>query len=146
MKEEINLDKNQEEKLKKIAKEKRLKFIIMYGSMAKGQNKTQSDLDIAVLGEKEISLKEYSYLFSQFSEVFPGKEIDLKSLHHTDPLFRYLVLRDGILLYGDPTNYLEFKIYALRDYQESGSLFRLQKKLIQKRQKLLLALAPPYDR
>ncbi len=133
---EIVLDKKKEI-LKKIAEEEGLKFIIIYGSSAKGKSGLQSDLDIAVLGKKEIGADKLLRLFNRLSELFPGKEIDLKSLHHTDPLLRYLVTKDGILIYGDPTDYLEFKIYALRDYQESKSLFSLQKILIKKRQKLL---------
>ena len=140
MKKENSLDKIQKERLERIAKEKGLKFVILYGSAAREQDKKQSDLDIAVMGENSIDSKEYSSLFTGFSEVFPGKEIELKFLHRVDPLFRYLVVRDGVLLYGDPTEYLEFSLYALRDYRESASIFRLQKKLIRKRQEMLLAL------
>ena len=137
---ETHLNASQRKRLREVARENGLKFIIIYGSLAKEQHKPESDIDIAILGEKKAGLKKYLYLFTQFSEIFPGKEIDLKSLHRVDPLFRYLVVRDGMLLCGNPTDYLEFKSYAFRDYQESQSLFSLQKRLIQKRQTVLLSL------
>ncbi len=134
------LDSTQKEKVEKIAQKNNLKFVILYGSQARQRSRPDSDLDLAILGEKEIGFKEILLLFNQFSELFSGQELDVKSLHHIDALFRYLVVRDGILLYGNKTDYLEFKAYAFRDYTESASLFRLQEIHNQKRLKKLKAV------
>ena len=134
------LESTQKEKIEKIAQKDNLKFVILYGSQARQRSMPESDLDLAILGEKEMGFKEILLLFPQFSELFPGQELDIKSLHHVDPLFRYLVVRDGILLYGNKTDYLEFKAYAFRDYTESASLFHLQEILNQKRLKKLKAV------
>ncbi len=129
-----------DKRIGRIAQKNNLKFVILYGSRARQKARPDSDLDLAILGEKEIGFKEILHLFPQFSEFFPGQELDVKSLHHVDALFRYLVVRDGILLYGDKTDYLEFKAYAFRDYTESASLFHLQEILNQKRLKTLKAV------
>ena len=134
------LENTQKEKIEKIAQKDNLKFVILYGSQARQRSMPESDLDLAILGEKEMGFKEILLLFPQFSELFPGQELDIKSLHHVDPLFRYLVVRDGILLYGNKIDYLEFKAYAFRDYRESASLFHLQEILNQKRLKKLKAV------
>jgi hypothetical protein len=60
-------------------------------------------------------------------------EIDLKSLHGVDPLFRFQVMWKGVLLAGIRKDYLSFKAYAYRDYMDSWDLFRLKKALINKR-------------
>ena len=129
-----------DKRIEKIAQKNNLKFVILYGSRARQKSRPDSDLDLAVLGEKEIGFKEILLLFNQFSELFSGQELDVKSLHHTEPLFRYLVVQDGILLYGNKTDYMEFKAYAFRDYTESASLFHLQEILNQKRLKKLKAV------
>lgn len=129
-----------DKRIEKIAQKNSLKFVILYGSQARQRARPGSDLDLAILGEKEIGFKGTLLLFNEFSELFSGQELDVKSLHHVDPLFRYLVVRDGILLYGNKTDYLEFKAYAFRDYTESASLFHLQEILNQKRLKKLKAI------
>jgi hypothetical protein len=102
--------------------------------------KTGSDLDIALLGEKRIEFEELLALYSDLAEIFgddPQRELDIKSLHKADPLFCFQVARDSQLLYGDPTDFNEFKAYAFSNYFDSKDLFHLEKILIQKFQNYL---------
>jgi hypothetical protein len=64
-------------------------------------------------------------------------ELDIKSLHKADPLFCYQVAKDSQLLYGDLTDFNEFKAYAFSYYFDSKDLFHLEKILIQKFQNYL---------
>lgn len=112
-----------------------LRFVILHGSYATGQKHTGSDLDIAVLGQTTIDYKKHLELYSALADIFGDRmdrELDFKTLHHIDPLFRYLVTRDGVLLYGDATDYDEFKSYAYRTYMDSQDLRDLEKKLVKK--------------
>lgn len=125
----MNISLKEKNDLEKVAEKYGLKFIIVHGSYATGKIHKGSDLDIAVLGEKPLAFKTLLELHGDLADIFgdgPERELDFKALHNVDPLFRYLVTRDGILLYGDPTEYEEYKLYAYRDYMDSQDLRDLE--------------------
>jgi uncharacterized protein len=114
-----------------------LRLAVLYGSVARGAAKEDSDVDIAVYGKSVLSLDEITEIINEFMDALQINEIDVKSLHHTDPLFRQQVMENGILLYGDELDFSKFKIYAFRDYVESKSLFDLKEKMVKKRLKMI---------
>lgn len=127
-------------KLAKVAEKHGLKFIIVHGSYATGKEHKGSDLDIAVLGIKEIPFHEQLELHGALADIFGDnetRELDLKALNNTDALFRYLVVLGGVLLYGNNADYEEFKAYARRDFELSKDLFNLEELLVKKQNKLL---------
>lgn len=134
------IDINKEKlKIEKLAKKYNLKFVVLYGSRAKGIAKENSDIDIAVLGESTIAFDKVVDLINEFTDILKTNEVDVKSLHNANPLFRYEVTRDGILLYGNEKDYISFRVYAFRDYMDSGDLFRLKRAFIKKRMEYLKA-------
>jgi predicted nucleotidyltransferase len=109
----------------------------LHGSYAIDMVKTGSDLDIGVLGKKLLDFKTVSSIYSDLSEIFgdnKNRELDLKSLHKIDPLFRYQVAKYSQLLYGNTIDYNEFRAYAFQQYHDSRNLFELEKKLVIKYQ------------
>ncbi len=125
--------KNLKPEIEKLAKEYNLSLVLLYGSQAKGNMRTDSDIDLAVLGTKPISTDDLIALNNDFAQIFKVKEIDVKSLHNTGPLFRYQVMQNSVLLYGRSYDYFSFKAYAFRSYHDSKDLFRLKEVLIRKR-------------
>lgn len=126
-------------KIKSVAENHNLLLAVLYGSRASGKAREDSDIDIAVFGEKPISFKELVDLNNEFMDVFKVNEIDVKSLHFVDPLFRYQVMQKGILLYGKERDYHSFRAYAFRDYHDSYDLFRLKENIMKKRLKNLIS-------
>lgn len=120
-------------KILNIAEKYRLLLVILYGSQATGKARPESDIDIAILGKNPINFNTLVDLNNEFAEIFKTKNIDVKSLHFADPLFRYEVARKGILLYGEAGFYIRFKAYAFRDYNDSRGLFHLKGTVIKKR-------------
>jgi predicted nucleotidyltransferase len=136
----MHLTQEQQQKIEEVGRKYCLKFILLHGSYATDKMKTGSDLDIALLGEKPIEFEELLAIHSDLEEIFgddPQRELDIKSLHKTDPLFCYQVAKDSQLLYGDFTDFNEFKAYAFSNYFDSKDLFHLEKILIQKFQNYL---------
>jgi len=125
--------KNLKPKIDNLAKKYNLSLVILYGSHARGKVHKESDIDIAVLGARPIPFEKLIDLNNEFAEIFKVKEIDVKSLHNTNSLFRYQVMYKGILLYGKSYNYNSFKSYAFRDYYDSQDLLRLKEVFIKKR-------------
>ena len=136
----MHLIQEQQHKIEEVGRKYRLKFILIHGSYATGKMRTDSDLDIALLGEKPIGFEELLAIHSDLAEIFgdhPQRELDVKSLHQADPFFCYQVAKDSQLLYGDVTDFNEYKAYAFSNYFDSKDLFQLEKILIQKFQNYL---------
>ena len=119
------LTKEQKEKINQIGRKYSLRLILLYGSFARGETHADSDLDIAILGKKPLNLDTLLSIYAEMPFIFGDnkrRELDLSSLHNVNPLFRFYVMRDSVLLYGKSIDYYSFKAYAFRDYQESQSL------------------------
>lgn len=123
-----------------VAQRHHLQLVVLYGSCAKGTERPESDIDLAVLGSVPLSFETLLSLYNEFSDVFPGKEVDVKSLHRAAPFFQYQVMKDGVLLYGDRHLFTRLKVYAIRMQQENVKLRRLRDTLLEKRQKHLSSL------
>lgn len=109
------------EKIAKIAQKHKLLFVVLFGSKPRMEKPNpETDFDIAVLTKKVPSYKLFGKLFSEFSDVFPGENVDVRFLNDTDLLFRHSVVRDGVLLYGDEKKYLDFKLLTIRQYVDDG--------------------------
>ena len=92
----MQLTKSEKQKIKVIGKNNNLKLIILHGSYAMDKEKPGSDLDIGVLGKKFLDFTAVGNIYDDLSEVFGDgydRELDLKSLHRIDPLFRYQVAK-----------------------------------------------------
>ncbi|TSC77739.1 MAG: hypothetical protein G01um101433_492 [Parcubacteria group bacterium Gr01-1014_33] len=128
------------EKIAPIGRQYDLRFIILYGSHAKGTEAEESDMDIAILRDLKITAEDFMNILRDLETsagAYATGGIDLVLLHNADPLLRHLVARDGILLYGNPTAYEEFKAFAFRAFLESEDLRRLELVMIRAKQDLL---------
>ena len=107
--------------ISRIAKKYKIVFVILFGSRARMEKpNSETDLDIAVLAKKETDYKLFGKLFSEFSDVFRGENVDVRFLNGSNLLFRHSVVRDGILLYGDENKYLEYKLLTIKRYVDDG--------------------------
>ena len=134
-------------KLARVARKYGLRFVILHGSYATGRTHKMSDLDIAVLGSQELGGRKYLNFHGKMAEIFgdnPRRDLDLKMLNKVDPFFRYQVVRDAVLLYGDSTKYEEFKLFAHRAYDDARPLLELERMLSKKYQKHLNVVAAKY--
>ena len=127
----MEIIKDQKLKIDKIAKKFQLKLIVIFGSFANGKHKKDSDLDIAILGLKEISFNKQISLTNELSLIF-NKNIDLSVLNRANPLLLFQASKNPILLYGNRQEFLKFKLYAFNMYNDYAPYFEMEKNLNKK--------------
>ena len=132
----MELTKEQKQEIDKIGKKYDLKLALLFGSRARNQQREDSDLDIAILGNKKIDFKELLQINYEFQKVFKIV-VDVRSLHDATPLFRYQVTKNSQLFYGTSRDYFDYKSFAYLDYIDNESMFDLTHKMIIRRQKYL---------
>lgn len=128
--------------LNRYAKEKGVKFIVLFGSHSNGRVRDESDLDIAVFLNNQPVFSD----FNGFSGILnnlaislgvDAGRIDVVDLNSANILLRYEITSKGKLLYGDKDEYEQFRAFAFRDYLDAKSLFDLEGFLIAKKQELI---------
>ena len=87
---------------------KRLGVLAVYliGSRARGQERADSDIDIAVVvkNQKKANLRQ---ILAVLAEKFPPERLHLSlmDLTHTSPLFLYQIAKEGQLLFAGEENF-----------------------------------------
>ena len=108
-----------QKQLQPIAKKYGLRFIVLFGSVARGRVHEESDIDIGIYLERPISFSKRLKLWLELSEIFRA-EIDLAVLNHAEPVFGSLVSRDGKLLYeGKKYAWENWRSYKTRQYWDT---------------------------
>jgi predicted nucleotidyltransferase len=111
-------------KLAEIAAAYRLQLIVLFGSAARGRMSSESDIDLGILVGKKLNLSKRTALWSEFSRLFPH-EVDLTILNYLNPVFRFEIARDGIVLFEDRVDRWDnWKSYTIRQYWDTEK-FRL---------------------
>lgn len=125
-------------KIEELAKKRKTRFIVLFGSQATKTFRKDSDFDIAVFMDGFNDLDAYNDVLFSLEEILkiPAEKIDLTNLKTADPLLRYEITSKGKLLFGDELEYLELKAFSFKDYISARSLFDLESFLVKKRQKL----------
>ena len=91
-------------------------LIYLFGSSARGEASSRSDVDIAYLSENILSGFDNFELAGNISHVL-GREVDLVPLHNASIVFRQQVIRNGIVLFEkNATTRHRFEMYTLSDY------------------------------
>jgi predicted nucleotidyltransferase len=106
-----------EKKIKKILINKLSpKLIYIFGSMVKNRVRNDSDIDIAILTEKQID--EYKlYMISQKLADELKREVDIVDLKNASTVFKAEILRNGKLIYNsDNQEKMHFQLGILQDY------------------------------
>lgn len=112
----MNLDEI-EKKIKKILTNNLSpKLIYIFGSMITNRVRNDSDIDIAILTDKQID--EYQlYMISQQLADDLKREVDIVDLKRASTVFKAEILRNGKLIYNsDNQEKMHFQLGVLRDY------------------------------
>lgn len=123
------------DRLAEVCRRLGVRILVLYGSRATGTPvpRPESDLDLAVRLQPGRESPDLWELQEALSEAFPGASLDVAFLRGADPLFRWEVMREGRLLWGDPLDHLEYRAFAYRDFVDSADLRELERTLFKKK-------------
>ena len=100
------------------SRENRVLAAYLFGSYAKGNQTTESDIDIAILlsdAPKEM-LEYYLHFVNELSQVL-GNEVDLIILNTAPPLLKHQTIKHGKLVYcRDEKTRIQFEARAQDEY------------------------------
>jgi hypothetical protein len=94
--------------------------IILFGSVARGQARPISDIDLCIITKKEITEPEQIDLLSYGSE-----KIDVSLFRDLPPTIRFRVIKEGKTLFcRDPLAHHRIKVDTVREYLDTAPLIR----------------------
>jgi predicted nucleotidyltransferase len=103
----------------------------LYGSQARGVAGPLSDVDVAVLFQPQLAAKERWHrrltLTAGLTSVFHRSDVFVADLAEATPLLKNEVRREGQVLYcADEDVRVEFEVQALREFEDTKLLRRIQ--------------------
>lgn len=96
----------------------KIKFAYLFGSRARGNNKNNSDIDIALFFEEDYDSLEEVLIRGNISEdgiAFFNMPFDVISLNNAPLLLKYQIVKEGIIL-KDDYDRSTFESLVLREY------------------------------
>lgn len=116
-----------DQKIEKLAREFDLSLILLFGSQASGATHLESDVDLAILPEDELSAEEEIELNTKFCNLLQTDRVDTVNLKKASPLLLKQVLDNcKILFQKNPQVFSRFEARTLRKYQEAKPLFEMR--------------------
>lgn len=119
-------------KLSEIAKRYDLELMVQFGSTARGNAQSDSDVDIGILRKKPLTIRQELQLRHDLYEVFK-REVDLTSLNMSPPLLLGRIAREGKRLTGSRARFVAFIVYAMQRFIDFKPYFELEEKALKKR-------------
>lgn len=116
-------------KLDNLRKKHNLSLILLHGSQATGRVHAKSDIDIAVLSEKDIKIDQLE-LIGDLSEIFNLEKLDITDLSRADPLLLYAVMEKSKLLSGSEKLYKNLKLKAFKRYIDYQPYLKIEYDLV----------------
>jgi len=119
--------------LQTLARQFGVRALVLFGSVARGTSREGSDIDIAVLLERQLKGERRRQLWAALSQLF-SRDVDLTVLNHAEPLVRFRVACEGkILFVADGDAWETWKSYAVRQYWDTEKFREALKSYLSRR-------------
>lgn len=95
----------------------------LFGSFAKGNVTSSSDVDIAILFNQHPDFYAISNMSQKLSKMLINKHVDIVPLNNASPIIKMQVLKNGIILVNkDSKSYNEFFVSTIIEYDDLKQL------------------------
>ena len=110
----------------------------LFGSCARNERQPLSDIDIAVLVDKEIAKEEMliyrAELTADLMSALKSNRVDVVCLNSAPPLLAHRAIRDGIVIYSkNERDRISFEVRALQQYIDTKPLRKIQNRYFRQR-------------
>ncbi len=110
-----------------------VRLAYVFGSMARGEARASSDVDIGVVLDATMPPVDLAELAEKLEGAL-SRRVDLLDLDRASPLLRRELLRDGVLLLcRDEVERAEFESRALAEYLDTQHLRDVQRQYLRER-------------
>jgi len=91
-------------------------LIYIFGSTVKGKGRKESDIDIAILNDREVDEYELFILSQKLADILK-KEVDLIDLNKASTVFKIQIIKTGKLIYNSNNlKKMYFQMRTMKDY------------------------------
>lgn len=95
----------------------RARFIALYGSVARGDERPPEDIDLAILSREKL---DPVAITNRFVQLLRTQNVDIVDLSRADALLLMLVAREGVPLYqARPAEFTQFCSLAARRFADT---------------------------
>lgn len=95
-----------------------LRLLIVHGSVARGDQRPGSDLDLGYLADDAF---DPAAAHAELTRVAARDDLDLVDLQRASAVLRFRAARDGVVLFErEPEAFLDFAEEAVRFYSDAG--------------------------
>ena len=116
------------EELKEIIKDYPVDFVIIFGSLIRGNFRDDSDIDIAINLNKDLDFLEIGDMVSRL-EAKLERDIDLvilNNLYYEDPVLAFEIISKGLPVYVvDREKFIDFKYKTFIEYMDTEYLRKI---------------------
>ncbi len=114
-----------EECIREVARRWGLRYVVLYGSRARGYSKEFSDVDLAVKVGRDLNLIERGRLYGELERCVEGR-LDLAFLDDWNPILAWEALTKGKVIYAtNPDELIEDKVKAIDEVCDLEPLLRM---------------------
>lgn len=110
-------------KIKRLVRKHGLELLLVYGSVAKGQAKKNSDIDVAF---RSVSKVNFLGLMADLVEILEFSKVDLVNLDTANPLLLSQIVSDYVVLYGKKRAVDNLEIRAFNRYVDFKPFFDME--------------------
>lgn len=111
----------------KFVEEFNISLIYIFGSFAKGTNRENSDIDIAVLLNEEIDAYTKLNIFGALVDIFKKGNIDLVILNNVNEVLKFQVIKYGKIIYSKSLyTKVMFELRTMSEYMDKEHLRNTQ--------------------
>lgn len=118
----------------KLVSDYEIKLIYIFGSYAEGENRADSDLDIAMYFDSEVDGFIKLDILDELVGIFNREDIDLVILNNVDEVLKFQVIKYGKVVYmEDLVTKVTFESSVMREYMDMEYFREVRNKYSHKR-------------